>query len=110
MASETRDRVAGLAGDGLLVEEVERGRGGGDLDRPAAVLRQLDAGADRGRRASATRDRREDATGVEHLDQDLARRDSGVWPGLIIGSLGEFGVDGGDAHLYRQADRRARPR
>jgi hypothetical protein len=103
-------RAAGPVLDGGGVEEVERGRGGGDLDRPAAVLGQHDARADRGRRASATGDRREEATGVDHPYQDLARRDSGVWPGLIVGSLGELGVDGGDARLDRQADRRAGPR
>ena len=52
------DGSAGLRLDGGLVEEVQGGGGGDDLDRPAAVLGLLDQGADGAGRACAAHDDR----------------------------------------------------
>ena len=47
--------------DRRAIEELEGGGGGDDLDRPAAVLGELDEGADRGGGARAAHDDGQDA-------------------------------------------------
>jgi hypothetical protein len=64
-------RRAGLLGDRLLVEELQCGRSGDDLDTPAPVAREFDRGADRAGWASAAHDERQDAALRYHVDAPM---------------------------------------
>ena len=91
------DRAAGLVLDGGRVEEFECGRGGDDLDRPAAVLGQFDAGADRGGRAGAADDDGQDtAAEVSPRGADPAGELLGVPADACRGQGGQVAGQGSD--------------
>jgi hypothetical protein len=93
------DGAAGLVGDGGRGEEVERGGGGDDLDGPAAVLGQLDAGADRGRRAGAAGHDGQDMAAGCHLGAPILVANCSGSRRVLAGARVQMSVNPAKARL-----------
>jgi hypothetical protein len=81
------DGAAGLGFERGQVEEGERGRGGDDLDDPAALLGELDELACFGGGACAAHDVGQDAGGLVHRRTPSWRPKASAWRWMLGGAV-----------------------